>query len=227
MGQSWLDLLFVHWPVERSVLDRLVPRPLEVERYEGDAWIGVTPFVVEALRIAPFPPIPVLSSFPELNVRTYVRYRDKPGIWFFSLDAASRFAVAGARRFYKLPYYRASMRARRRATHVEYRCERTDPRGDPARFTGSYAPAGEVASPAESSLEHFLTERYCLYSRAREGSILRAEIHHRPWPLQAAEAEIEVNTMFPAGLPRPAARPVLHYASRQDVLVWGPEPAEG
>ncbi|HEX2044618.1 MAG TPA: DUF2071 domain-containing protein [Gaiellaceae bacterium] len=226
MGQSWLELLFAHWPVDLAAVRRHVPPPLVVETFDGAAWVGVTPFRVTGLRLTATPPLPGVSAFPELNARTYVTVGDKPGIWFFSLDAASRVAVAAARRFYRLPYFRARMSVERRDGTIAYASERRDDRGHEARFRADYRPLGPEAPAAPGSLEHFLTERYCLYTLDPEGRPLRADIHHPPWPLRPAEAEIETNTMAPPGLDLPAVDPLLHFSARQDVVIWNLEPAD-
>lgn len=220
LGQTWRHLLFAHWAVEPRVLGPLVRPPVALDTFEGRAWIGVTPFVLTGLRPSVAPPLPGVSSFPELNVRTYVTFGGKPGIWFFSLDAASRLAVAAARRFYRLPYFLADMASARRDGLVEYRSARVDTRGRGARFTGRYRPVGLPGAAMPGSLEYFLAERYCLYTVDAAGKPFRADIHHPPWPLQAAEAEIDLNTMAPRGVELPDAEPLLHYAARQDVLIW-------
>jgi uncharacterized protein YqjF (DUF2071 family) len=223
LGQSWLDLLFAHWPVPRAQLEPHVPAPLELETFQGQSWITISPFVVEALRLAATPPIPAVSRFPELNVRTYVTCQGKPGIWFLSLDAGSRAAVYGARRFFRLPYFNARMEvARATDGSIQYESWRGDGRGRPARFSAVYSPSGKPSAAALGSIDHFLTERYCLYSRSSTGSLYRADIHHRPWQLQPAEAEITTNTMPPPELQLEAERPLLHFATRQDVVVWKP-----
>jgi uncharacterized protein len=223
LGQSWLDLLFAHWPVGRAQLEPHIPPPLELETFDGQPWITVSPFVVEALRFAATPPLPAFSRFPELNVRTYVTYEGKPGIWFLSLDASSRSAVFGARRFYRLPYFHAEMRAVPRGDgSIEYESLREDGRGRPARFSAVYGPSGKQSTAEAGSLDHFLAERYCLYSCSSTGSLYRADIHHRPWQLQPAEADITTNTMLPSELQLEAERPLLHFAARQDVVVWKP-----
>jgi uncharacterized protein YqjF (DUF2071 family) len=216
MAQTWDNLLFAHYRVPTEELRRLVPTELELDEHDGDAWLSVTPFVVMGLRLRGLVPLPGLSTFPELNVRTYVTAKDKPGIWFFSLDAASLLAVEGARRTYKLPYFHARMSAERRGETIHYVSQRLD--GSDRRLQGSYRPSGGVFNAEPGSLEWFLTERYCLYTFDR-GELRRAEIHHPPWPLQAAEAEIETNTMAPAGIS--LADPALcHFSERQDVLIW-------
>jgi uncharacterized protein YqjF (DUF2071 family) len=178
--------------------------------------VSVTPFVVTGFRLRGTFPMPLLSTFAELNVRTYVTVEEKPGIWFFSLDAASRLAVEAARRNYKLPYFYARMSSRRLGEAVDYLCDRATEPG--RRFAARYRPTGEVFNAEPGSLEWFLTERYCLYAADR-GHLHRAEIHHRLWPLQPAEARIEANTMAPSNLelgPLGASQ----FSRRQDVLIW-------
>jgi uncharacterized protein len=216
MAQTWDDLLFAHWRFPPEAIAQLVPQGLEVDQHDGSGWLGVTPFVLTGFRLRGTVPLPGLSTFPELNVRTYVTVDEKPGIWFFSLDAASRLAVEGARRTYKLPYFHARMSAKRRGERVEYSSERADASG--RRFDASYRPVGDVFTADPGSLEWFLAERYCLYAVDR-GRLHRAEIHHPPWPLQEAEIELRTNTMPPPQL-TPEDPPLCHFSRRQDVLIW-------
>jgi uncharacterized protein len=217
MGQSWEDLLFAHWRVEASALRRLVPPALTVEEHDGSAWLGVTPFVLTGFRLRGTLPLPIVSTFPELNVRTYVTVDGKPGIWFFSLDAASLVAVEAARRAYKLPYFHARMEAVRRGGSIGYSSVRREG-ARPFVFEGRYSGAGDSFVPAPGTLEHFLTERYCLYA-ADEAGVYRAEIHHSPWRIQNARAELDLNTMPPDGLVLDGD-PLCHLAERQDVVIW-------
>ena len=214
MGQTWDDLLFAHYRVEGDLLRGLVSDQLEVEEHSGSAWLGVTPFAVVGLRARGLPAFPFVSSFLELNVRTYVTRNDKPGIWFFSLDASSRLAVEAARRLYRLPYYQANISLTRQGETIAYECSRHSGNA----FSGSYRPEGDAFQADKGTLEHFLTERYCLYTEHR-GALDRAEIHHRPWQLQPAAAQIDLNTMPPSTL-QLDDEPVLHYSARQDVVIW-------
>jgi uncharacterized protein YqjF (DUF2071 family) len=217
MGQTWERLLFAHWPVEPEKLERVMPPELPLDVVEGRAWIAVTPFAVKGLRVRGVAPTPVLSSFPEINVRTYVTVDGQPGIYFFSLDTSSRFAVASARRIYRVPYFHADQRFDGEAF--------TSSRARPAaEFAARYRPLGQPAPAEPGSIEHFLTERYCLYTLDEERRVLRGEIHHPPWPLQAAEAEIEVNTMGEQIGLELAGTALLHFAERQDVVFWQLEP---
>jgi uncharacterized protein len=206
--------------VSEEALRAHVPPKLALDSIDGEHWLGVTPFRVSGLRLRGTFPLPRLSSFLELNVRTYVTYEGKPGIWFFSLDAASRLAVEAARLTYALPYHHAAMRADRLGEAVDYASAR---RGDGHRFEGRYRPSGTVAPPDAGTLEHFLTERYCLYT-TRNDELMRAEIHHPPWPLQPAEAEIRENTMPPPEI-QLEGDPLLHFSERQDVVIWALERA--
>jgi uncharacterized protein YqjF (DUF2071 family) len=223
MGQTWDDLLFAHWRVPEEELRPLVPEALELETKDGSGWLGVTPFAITGLRLRGTLPLPGVSDFLELNVRTYVTFGGKPGIWFFSLDASSTLAVEAARRTYRLPYFRARMTMARRGEWLDYSCSRREAAARPFVWEGRYRPAGPVSPPAAGTLEHFLTERYCLYVVDGD-EVLRAEIHHPPWPLQPAEAEIELNTMAPAGIDPGDEEPALHYSARQDVVIWPLEP---
>src|SRR5215212_15037 len=173
MGQTWDDLLFIHYRVPVEQLRALVPEGLEVQEHSGSAWLGVTPFVVTGLRARGLLPLPFASSFRELNVRTYVTRDQKPGIWFFSLDASSQLAVEAARRLYRLPYFRADIAVRRRADELLYDCSRDAGKA----FSAVYRPDGAAFNAEGGSLEHFLTERYCLYAE-HESMLYRAEIHH-------------------------------------------------
>ena len=222
VGQSWEDLLFAHWRVEADAVRRLVPAGLEVEEHDGSAWLGVTPFVLTGFRLRGTLPLPVVSAFPELNVRTYVTSGGKPGIWFFSLDTSSRGAVEAARRLYKLPYFHARMTVGHRGERVDYASARREG-VRPFVFEAGYRGRGAAFEPRPGTLEHFLTERYCLYAHDASG-VHRAEIHHPPWRIRPAEAEIELNTMPPDGIEL-TGEPLLHLAERQDVVVWPLEPA--
>lgn len=218
MGQSWIDLLFAHWAVPASALRPAVPAGIPIDTFEGSAWIGVTPFEVLGAHPRAVPPLPWLSRFPELNVRTYTTIDGRAGIWFFSLDAARGPAVRAARLAYQLPYRHADMAMARAGAGVDYRSRA---RNAPAALRATYEPEGATTSPAPGTLEHFLTERYCLYTVDRRRRLRRADIHHPPWPLRSARAHLAENTMTePLGIRLPDQEPLLHYAARQDVLVW-------
>jgi uncharacterized protein YqjF (DUF2071 family) len=227
MTQTWHDLLFAHWPVDRRMLQEKVPAGLPVDLYDGQAWIGVVPFQITNLAPRGVPSIPFVSAFPELNVRTYVTLEDKPGVYFFSLDAGSTLAVAGARTFFHLPYFEATMKVDVSGDRVHYVSAR-DTRAPTARFEATYRPVGPVQRPVPGTLEHFLTERYCLYTVDGSFRARRLQIHHPPWPLQVAEADIRENTMVDAaGIRLPSTAPLLHFSKRQDMVGWGLEIVNG
>jgi uncharacterized protein len=224
VAQTWSDLLFAHWPVPAAQLRAMLPPGLALDTYDGEAWVGVVPFHLR--RLAPRgAPDRLGLSFLELNVRTYVTQGDKPGVWFFSLDAASLPAVIGARATFHLPYFWARMRAWDDAGWIAYASKRRHPRAPAAEFVGRYRPVGPVSMATPGSLEHWLTARYCLYAATRVGGILRGEIDHPPWPLQAAEAEISVNTMAaPIGI-MVSGPPLLHFSRNLEITTWPIQPA--
>jgi uncharacterized protein YqjF (DUF2071 family) len=221
LGMSWRDLLFMHWPVRVEDLRPLVPPALSIDTFEASAWLGIVPFDMTGVRPHFLPPIPGLSHFPEINLRTYVTAEGRPGVWFFSLDAYSRVAVRLARATFHLPYFDAEMHCYASGDQVDYRSLRTH-RGAPlAEFAARYSPVGERFQ--RGSIETFLTERYCLYSADRSGNVRRGEVHHHLWPLQPAEAEVSTLAMTQQiGLKLPQTDPILHFSKRLDVLAWLP-----
>jgi len=218
MVQVWRDLLFAHWKVPAEKIRPLVPTPLALDTFGGNAWLTVTPFHM-SLRFRGLPILTGMARIPELNCRTYVTVEGKPGIFFFSLDAASRFAVWGARKFYCLPYFSAQMHTDARNGAIDYSSSRI--RGGAAVFRGSYAPTSPHRYAKPGSIEHFLAERYCLYTVWR-GAVYRGDIHHLPWPLQDASAQIEENTVpSVAGIELDAKTPVLTaFVKELKVLIW-------
>ena len=219
MTMAWLDLLFAHWSFAPEDIAKLLPPGLELDTYEGRAWLGVVPFRMDAVGPRGLNWIPGVSAFPELNVRTYVVRDGKPGVWFFSLDATSKLAVRAARMGFSLPYYDAAIRCEAEPDGwVAYDSARVDP---PGRFVGRYRGVGPVYQSTPGTLESWLTERYCLYSADGDGGFHRGEIHHEPWPLQRAEAQIEVCTVTEAwGITLPDEPPLLHFVERIDTLAW-------
>jgi uncharacterized protein len=216
MKQSWHDLLFAHWAVEEQALRSRIPAAFELDRFDGRAWIGIVPFRMTNVAPRGVPPLAGLSSFPELNVRTYVRVADRPGVYFFSLDAGSRLAVRAARWLWNLPYHEAAMQVRAEGDRIEYQSLRIEGNARP-ELRASYEPLGQPFLATPGSLDHFLTERYCLYHHDRRGRPYRLEIHHGPWRLQSARARIERNTMAAVH-----GEPLLHFAKRQDMVGWAP-----
>ncbi len=221
MRQTWYNLLFAHWPVPAEALRATVPPQLELDLFDGQAWLAVVPFGMSDVYPRYTFPVPGLSRFLELNVRTYVRWGGRPGVFFFSLDAANPVAVALARAWYKLPYFNARMEMRTAAGEwLDYTSERVHAGAPAAGLRARYRPASDVFFSTPGSLEAFLTERYCLYTVA-DGAVYRGEIHHAPWPLQRAEAEFAVNTMAaPAGFPLAGPPALLHFVRSLDTVEW-------
>lgn len=233
MRQRWNHLLFAHWPIPPDALARTLPAGLEIDTFDGQAWLGVVPFFMDQVRVRTLGQrtisFPTTRAFPELNLRTYVRSRrtGKRGVWFFSLDAGSPLAVFGARMFFSLPYFPATMTCR---THddgsISYTSRRRLPRARPAATQLRYRPTGPVNLSRPGDLASFLTERYCLFTSSRwTRRLLVGEIHHRPWPLQPAEAEWTANGLpGDFGFRLPAVEPILHFGRELDVIIWGLTP---
>lgn len=226
MAQRWNDLLFAHWPVAVEQIASLLPPGLAVDSFDGYAWVGVVPFWMDQVRTRTIGEstivVPSTGQFCELNLRTYVRSNATglAGVYFFSLDAASALAVFGARTIFHLPYFLASMKRQTGPDGIEYESKRLLSRRS-VRFKARYRGLGKVAAPSVAgTLEQFLTERYCLFTTHR-GRVLVGDIHHLPWPLERAEAEIELNELPAAhGITLPDRAPVLHFARELHVYIW-------
>ncbi|HET6163965.1 MAG TPA: DUF2071 domain-containing protein [Planctomycetota bacterium] len=227
LAMRWSDLLFLHWPIDAALLRPKIPRELALDAHSGSAWIGVVPFRMSNVRLRGLPGAPGFSAFPEANVRTYVTHGGKPGVWFFSLDAASRLAVRVARARFHLPYFDARMRcvahAGRDGGTVEYATSRTHAGAPPAELRARWRATGPVQLARAGTLEHFLTARFCLYARRKDGQVVRGDVDHPDWPLQVAEVEVETNTMLAAhGLATPDVKPLAHAVEQLDVVAWRP-----
>jgi uncharacterized protein YqjF (DUF2071 family) len=221
---EWVDLLFIHWPIEITALRPFIPPGLAVDTFDGQAWIGVVPFGMRGVRPRLAPAVPWLSSFLELNVRTYVTAGEKPGVWFFSLDAANPVAVQLARTFFHLPYFNARIALAQRDGWISYSSQRTHRGAAGAEFQGRYRPTGEPYHAPPGSLDEWLTARYCLYASSGN-TVLRGEIHHPPWPLQPAVLELDRNTTLNPHFTQTFKdqKPVLHYARHLPVVAWALE----
>jgi hypothetical protein len=214
VAQTWDDVLFAHWRVAPDAVRMLLPDRLELELHDGNAWLGVTLLRAVGQRVRGTLPLPLVSSFGALSVQTYVTAEGRSGVWCFSLDAASAIAARSARRVYKLPAFGAQIALARGGGRILYECVRNERKA----FSGSYCGTGAAAAARRGSVEEFLVERYCIYAEDR-GRLLRAELHHRPWQLQSADARVDLNTMPPDELELRGA-PVVHYSARQDAVIW-------
>jgi uncharacterized protein YqjF (DUF2071 family) len=221
--QRWRDLLFLHWEVPADLLRRAIPLRLTLDTFEGRAYVGVIPLAIAQNRLSLLPPLPLLSRFLELNVRTYVHLDGRhPGVWFFSLDASNPAAVLAARATWRLPYCYAAMSLARPAhagDWFHYQCERRWPA--PARFAARYRPGEPLGPAAPGTLEHFLVERYLLFSDWGPAGLLAGQVYHRPYPLQRAEADLaSVSVLRAAGLPDPTGPPHVLYSPGVDVEIF-------
>lgn len=219
MTMSWLDLAFLHWEVDPQALRAVVPGALPLDLHQGRAFVAVVPFRMEHVSGRLLPDVPGVSAFCELNVRTYVCLDDRPGVYFFSLDATQPIAIWGARTFFHLNYLKAQMVCRREGDDVVTRCAREDRRGPAGRFAARYGPTGPARAPEPGSLEAFLVDRYCLYTVDDDGRPLRAHIQHGPWPLQPGRCTIDEDTIVPVPLER-KGEPLVHFARSIDVVGW-------
>ncbi len=221
MRMRWRELLFAHWVVDAAVVRPLIPAALQLDLFEDRCYVGAVPFLMENVTPRGMPPLPGLHAFPELNLRTYVTAGGKPGVWFFSLDAGQKLAVRTARRFFHLPYFDAKFDIDLAGGAVAYKSVRTHKGAAEAQFSATYRATGPVYEADPGSLDAWLTDRYCLYSADRAGNTYRGEIDHPPWPLQKAEATIQINTLgvgLGIGLPQQPA--TLHFAKSLDVKAW-------
>ena len=219
----WHDLIFLHWPVRPEVIRPLIPPTLELDLFDGWCWVGVVPFRMSGVRPR-YMPIPM--AFPELNVRTYVTTSHRPGVWFFSLDAANWLAVRAAR-WLGMPYYDAIMKMDSEEVSVHYISVRNDKRAAPAEFIASYRPTGPIYQAAPGTLDHWLTERYCLYSAIKPRRIVFGEIHHPQWQIQPAEVELKKNTVAQASaITLSNGSPLCHFSRYQELVAWPIVPLE-
>lgn len=219
--QRWRNLLFLHWEVPVEALKERVPAELTIDTFEGRAYVGVVPFTMRDVSPWWSPSVPGVSNFHELNVRTYVhKDGEHPGVWFFSLDAASSIAVIAARAGWHLPYHRASMDLAAEGDTVRYRSRRRWPGPKPADFTATYRIGESLGHAAPDTFEHFLVERYLLF--AQSGEALRlGQVHHAPYPIHRAEVtELSESVVSALGLPAPVGPPHVLYSPGVDVDVF-------
>lgn len=220
MTQTWEHLLFAHWAVSPKALRGLIPAGLELDTHDGFAWISVIPFLLTRVRLRHLFPVPYVTTFPEINVRTYVKAGSTRGVYFLSLDTSHLLVTGIAKYWYRLPYYHARMDFRPHATRIDFQSERR-PEKTPA-FCGSYWPVSEPALAGENTLEHWLTERYTLFCQCKKTKRLYyANVYHEPWMLQRADAHIQANSMLsPLSLTVSEKPDLMVYARGVESYIW-------
>lgn len=229
MKQRWNDLLFAHWPVPASSLAPLIPQGLQMDSFMGSAWLGIMPFWMDRVKVRGIPPIPGARSFPDLSLRTYVREErtGTQGVYCLSLDSSNLLAVGMGRAFYRLQYHWAQMRMEQRSEREFSFFSRRHFCQKPVVFNARYrglGPSRRLLEAGAGSLEYFLMERYCLFSRNPDGLPIRANLHHVSSQLEEAEAVIEQNDLAEVlGIHLPEQAPMLHYSRRMAVYVWPTE----
>ena len=218
--QRWHAMTFLHWRYDVADLSPMLANGLEVDTYDGTAWVSITPFLMKDFRVGPLPAVPGVSTFPETNVRTYVRGRDgRDGLWFFSLEADSVPTVLTASSLYGVPYPFADMEVEEGQV-VRYRSSRREK--PEIGHDISVRPVGVCESPSE--LDHWLTGRWRAYSTIA-GRLTKVPVQHQPWPLWDAElVELEQTLLGAAGLPEPASEPLVQYSPGVDVRLGVPTP---
>lgn len=221
MTQMWEHVTFVHWAFDPDAVRRLLPPGLEVDTHDGRAWVGLVPFAMRRIAPVGLGAIPYLGSFPETNVRTYVRAPDgSTGVWFHSLEAARLLPVVAARVGYQLPYYFAAMRLQVTEQEIAYNSIRRwpGPRGVGDRVQ---VRIGQAKNDADD-LDVFLTSRWRLFTFKRN-RIRAAEVRHEPWPLHDAELLAGgTDLVTAAGYPEPDTEPHVLYSPRVNVTAYSP-----
>ncbi|MGG1398021.1 DUF2071 domain-containing protein [Bacillus salipaludis] len=221
MRQTWSNILFLHWPIPLNILRPHIPSSLQIDTFNGSAWIGVIVFVLEGIFPRGISSISLTPKFPEMNVRTYVTCDGKPGIYFLSIDVENWASLKIAKRWFHLPYYSAQVSFRKEGQSFHIHSSRNGNFNTPITFKGKYVPVSEVYFPKEGTLDHWLTERYCLYSSNNGDNIYCGEIHHLPWPLQKAEMEIFRNTLLsPFHFDISEVDPIVHFSTGVESLMW-------
>jgi uncharacterized protein YqjF (DUF2071 family) len=211
--QTWTDLAFLHWEIAETALRNIIPDELEIDTFDGSAWIGLVPFDMKGVMLRGMPDLPGVSHFPEINVRTYVIHDGKPGVWFFSLDAPNHLAVWAAQRFFHLPYNHAQVSLKVSENKTHYRAIKGS-----REFEAVYT-CKEPLQVSEGSFEHWATERYCLYAQGSRGQLYRGDVHHQPWPLQRATIDIHTNSYL-ADFSLGNMHPQILYSKSIPVAVW-------
>lgn len=219
MKQTWLDTLFIHYPVKLDELSKLVPHTLPIDTFDNKGWISIVPYLTTSVRARGLPPIPGLSRFPGFNVRTYVKLDGKPGVYFFNLAATNWLTAKMAKLSFKLPYIYLDMDYKKEGDTIHFQ---SDPyRKNEEKLKWIYRPNSEQRLATKGSLEEWLVERYCLYTVNEKGEPFRSDILHRSWLLQDAEVEYQHNSLIAEFyLSTAVGKPIYHYSKKVDVRIW-------
>ncbi|KKI92857.1 hypothetical protein WQ54_06630 [Bacillus sp. SA1-12] len=221
MRQTWRNLLFLHWPIPIEKLRPHIPSALQIDTFNGSAWLGIILFVIDGIFPFGVSSLSLTPRFPEINVRTYVKCNGKPGIYFMSIDVGNWASLKIAKKWYRLPYHSAEISFRKEGQTFHCQSRRKGYEHTPIVFKSKYVPISGVYFPKEGTLDHWLTERYCLFSSHNGINIYCGEIHHRPWPLQKAEIELGINTLFtPYQFDLSGVNPIAHFSTGVDSLMW-------
>jgi uncharacterized protein YqjF (DUF2071 family) len=219
--QRWETLLFASWPVAPEVMRACVPEPLEIDTFDGTAWLTIVPMHMRDLHVRDLPPIPGTSTFPEINLRTYVKVGGRPGVYFFSIECNAPFADLVANLLFDFPYKPATMNYRVDGPSIAIDSARGGGSANAANFSAKYQPVGDAFTPAPGSLEDFLLSRFASFSVANTGAVLRGDLHHDVWTIRRAQADISVNSLAKsAGIDVLDRAPQLFYSQGTDTVVW-------
>ncbi|MFS0644807.1 YqjF family protein [Siminovitchia sp. 179-K 8D1 HS] len=222
MRQTWRNVLFLHWPIQPGLLRPHIPPALEIDTFKGCAWLGIVAFTMKGIYFRGLP-FSVVPSFSEVNVRTYVTYKGKPGVFFMSLDVDDWASLNIAKRWYRLPYHPAKISVQDCGGVIQYQSVRKA--GNPVAFKGSCIPSNDVYFPDRGTLDHWLTEKYCFYTTRNGKDIYHGDIHHPPWPLKKADIQIDQHTLFsPWNINISKEGPIAHFSEGVDSLMWNGKP---
>lgn len=223
MELTWNNILLLHRPIEKGRLVDLIPQGLELQTYDGAAWISIVALHMTGVHMKGMPSVPFASEFLQLNVRTYVQAGYKPGIFIFSSDVSNPLVMVAEKQLFHVPSHFAEMTHQSDAGLNLFSSKRYESGGSSAEFSVSYGPVSPVYAAEKGSLDQWLVERYCQYAVGPQGKLYRSEIHHFPWPLQRADALTgENNLALPNGSEFPKKGVTLcHFAHRLDVMLWG------
>lgn len=218
MKQTWKHVLFLHWPLHAESLRPFIPKELEIDTYDGQAWLGMIVFEMGGIYPRGLSRLPLTPPFSEINVRTYVTYKGEPGIYFLSIDVNNWASLNIAKRWYHLPYRPSEVSIQKEGASLHFEGIR---KKEPLYVKGSYTPLKESFFSRAGRLDYWFTERYRLYSSDSFSNLYTASIDHPPWALQNTEVTIDKNTLFsPFGFHLGADAPIAHYSYGVQTNFW-------